>query len=113
MKKLTQEQEVFAESIGATHYYMGLYWKGGGFNSRGVKCPFVWRGCTGWAVEPVYYDIDDPLAEWHLSKIDFGEAPDMKRGDFQFAVEQLVEYCHNSSILCDELDTVERMLKEM
>lgn len=113
MKKLSEEQEKFAKSIGATHFFMEYYWKGGGTTALNASCPFRWDYVDGWVLSKDYRDVDDPASDWHKDKIDFRDSCDMKHGDFQFAVERLVEYCNNSGIVCDELDVVERMLKEM
>lgn len=113
MKKLTPEQEEFAKSIGATHYYIECYWKGGGLDEAEQCCPFRWSNSEGWVLEPEYCDVDDPTTDWVLSEIDYSGVDAFSWGDFQLAVERLVEYCHNLSIGCDELYTVEQMLKEM
>lgn len=113
MKKLSPEQDGFAKSIGATHFFEGTYWKGGGLDEAEQCCPFRWDDLDGWVLAEDYYDVDDPEGTWREYEIDFRDADKMKHGDFQFAVERLVEYCHNSNIMCDELDTVEQMLKEM
>ena len=111
MKKLTLEQTEFAKEIGATHFFEGVYWKGGGLDAAHDRCPFGWDGKRGWVLDPNYYDVNH--STWKEYQIDFSDSCDTKHEDFRFAVEQLVEYCRNSSVLCDELDTVERMLKEM
>lgn len=113
MKKLTKVQETFAESIGATHFYMEHYWKNGGLDEAGQSCPLRWDGMFGWVPEPAYQDIDDPHTDWILSKIDYSGVEGFSWVDFQLAVERLVKYCDDVGIICDEMDTVERMLKAL
>lgn len=113
MKKLLPEQEEFAKEIGVTHYYEDAYWKGGGLDEADDYCPYRWDDAEGWVLEPNYADVDDPTTDWILNKIDMSGVDAFSWGDFQLAVERLVSYCNNSSIVCEELDAVEQMMKEM
>lgn len=113
MAQWTEEQKTFASSIGATHHFNGCYWKGGGFDETGQPCPFRWDRIEGWVLAPAYADVNDSSSNWILDKIDYSGVDGFSWTDFQFAVEKLVEYCDQKGIVCDQLDTVQRMLKEL
>lgn len=48
-----------------------------------------------------------------IDSIDSRDSYNTEYEDFRFVVQQLVDYCNNSGVMCDELDAVEQMLKGM
>lgn len=109
MKKLKPELEAFAKSIGATHINLLASYANSGsdFYRKDGHAYKYGKWHSGW---PSLAILD---TKPEFVKIDYSGADKFSSMDFQLAVEQLVEYCHNLSIMCGELDIVEQMLKEM